>query len=53
VALAKANTLIYGALAGIVFYNLWLFYTSIVFIIGAEVGWVFDRERRRRPTHSA
>ena len=50
VTLAQANTLIYGALAGFVFYNLWLFYTSIVFIIGAEVGWVFDRERRRRPT---
>jgi membrane protein len=50
VVLAKASTLIYGALAAIVFYNLWLYYTSVVFIIGAEVGWVFDRERRRRPT---
>ena len=48
VVLAKANTLIYGALAAIIFYNLWLFYASIVFIIGAEVGWVFDRESRRR-----
>jgi membrane protein len=53
VALAQANTLIYGALAGIVFYNLWLYYTSIVFIIGAEVGWTFDRERRRRSSHAA
>jgi membrane protein len=53
VALAKANTLIYGALAGIVFYNVWLYYTSIVFIIGAEVGWIFDRESRRRPKVAA
>jgi membrane protein len=53
VVLAKANTLIYGALAAIVFYNLWLYYTSIVFIIGAEVGWVFDRESRRRPKYAA
>jgi membrane protein len=53
VALAKANTLIYGALAAIVFYNLWLFYASIVFIIGAEVGWAFDREGRRRRKHAA
>ena len=52
VTLARANTLIYGALAGLIFFYLWLYYTSLVFIIGAEVGWAFDRARgsRRRNT---
>ena len=45
VTLARANTLIYGALAGLIFFYLWLYYTSLVFIIGAEVGWAFDRAR--------
>jgi len=54
VTLARANTLIYGALAGLIFFYLWLYYTSLVFIIGAEVGWAFDRARgtRRRNTRS-
>jgi len=46
VALLKANTLIYGALAALIFFYLWLYYACVVFILGAEVGWVFDRERR-------
>ena len=54
VTLARANTLIYGALAGLIFFYLWLYYTSLVFIIGAEVGWAFDRAQgsrsRRRNT---
>ena len=54
VTLARANTLIYGALAGLIFFYLWLYYTSLVFIIGAEVGWAFDHARgaRRRNTRS-
>jgi membrane protein len=46
VVVAKANTLIYGALAALIFFYLWLYYTSLVFIIGAEVGWSFDHLRR-------
>jgi membrane protein len=45
VLLAKANTLIYGALAALIFFYLWLYYTSLVFILGAEVGWSYDRAR--------
>ena len=45
VLLAKANTLIYGALAALIFFYLWLYYTSLVFIIGAEIGWSYDRAR--------
>src|SRR5207253_5164968 len=48
VTLARANTLIYGALAGLIFFYLWLYYTSLVFIIGAEVGWAFERAWRPR-----
>ena len=40
--------IIYGALAGLIFFYLWLYYTSLVFIIGAEVGWAFDRAKRPR-----
>jgi len=45
VLIAKANTLIYGALAALIFFYLWLYYTSLVFILGAEVGWSFDHVR--------
>ena len=45
VLLARANTLIYGALAALIFFYLWLYYTSLVFIIAAEVGWSYDRAR--------
>ena len=48
VTLARANTLINGALAGLIFFYLWLYYTSLVFILGAEVGWAFERAWRPR-----
>jgi membrane protein len=48
VKLAQANTLIYGTVAGFIFFDLWLYYASLVFILGAELGWVLDRERRMR-----
>jgi membrane protein len=46
VALAKGNTLVYGALAGIIFFYLWLYYACVVFILAAEIGWVLDRQLR-------
>jgi membrane protein len=54
VALAKGNTLVYGALAGIIFFYLWLYYACLVFIIAAEMGWVLDRQLRstRRASRS-
>ena len=45
VALAQQNIELYGALAGLLFLFMWLYYASVVFIIGAEVGWAFDREQ--------
>ena len=45
VAIAQQNVELYGALAGLIFLFVWLYYASAVFIIGAEVGWAYDRER--------
>ncbi len=43
---AKTTTAVYGALSAAVFFLLWLYYSSIVFIFAAEVGWSFDRKAR-------
>ena len=42
---AQTTTAIYGALSALVFFFLWLYYTCMIFIFSAEVGWVFDRSR--------
>lgn len=47
VMLAKGNIFVYGTLAGIMFFYLWLYYACLVFILAAELGWVFDQNRRR------
>ena len=45
--IAQQNVEFYGALAGLIFLMMWLYYVSVVFIIGAEIGWVYDRERSK------
>ncbi len=45
VAVAQANIELYGAVGALMFLFLWLYYASVVFIIGAEVGLAFDRRR--------
>jgi membrane protein len=40
---AQTTTAIYGALSGLVFFLLWLYYACAIFIFSAEVGWAFDR----------
>lgn len=47
VHIAQQNVEFYGALAGLIFLMMWLYYVSVVFIIGAEIGWVYDRERSK------
>lgn len=47
VTIAQQNVELYGALAGVIFFFVWLYYASVVFIIGAEIGWTFDQERTR------
>lgn len=44
VSIAKMNALIYGAVAGLIFFYVWLYYACLVFILGAELGRVFDQE---------
>lgn len=43
--IAQRNIELYGALAGLIFLVMWLYYASVVFIIGAEIGWAYDQER--------
>lgn len=45
VSLAQENIGLYGVLGGLMFLFLWLYYVSVVFILGAEVGWAYDRQR--------
>jgi membrane protein len=40
-------TPLYGAMGGFFFFFLWLYYASLVFVIGAEVGWVFEQSQER------
>ena len=45
---AKTTTAVYGALSAAVFFLLWLYYCSVVFILGAEIGWSFDKNYNKR-----
>jgi len=47
VRLAPATIELYGTLGGVLFLFLWLYYASVVFIVGAEIGWAYDHERAR------
>lgn len=43
VQFAQSYAPVYGALGGLLFFFLWLYYACTVFILGAEFGWAFDR----------
>jgi membrane protein len=45
VAASQENLDLYGALGGLMFLFAWLYYASVVFIVGAEVGWAYDQQR--------
>ena len=42
---AQASIALYGALGAFLFFFLWLYYVSMVFVLGAEAGWVFEHRR--------
>jgi membrane protein len=42
---AQTTAAIYGALSALVFFFLWLYYASVIFVFSAEVGWEIDRNR--------
>jgi membrane protein len=46
---ARTATAIYGALSAAVFFLLWLYYASFVFILGAEIGWSYDKNTHTDP----
>jgi len=43
---AQAGLVLYGALGAFFFFFVWLYYVSVVFLLGAEVGWVFEHRGR-------
>lgn len=43
---AQASLVLYGALGAFLFFFVWLYYVSVVFIVGAEAGWVFEHRGR-------
>jgi membrane protein len=42
---AQESVELYGALGGLMFLFIWLYYASVVFVLGAEVGWAYDQQR--------
>lgn len=40
---AQASIPLYGALGAFLFFFLWLYYASVVFVLGAEAAWAFDQ----------
>jgi membrane protein len=45
VAFASDALAVYGALAGLMFFFFWLYYASIIFVLGAEIGLACERSR--------
>lgn len=48
VSMAQASLALYGTLGGLMFFFVWLYYASLVFILGAEVAWFWST---RSDTH--
>jgi membrane protein len=46
VAFARDALAVYGALAGLMFFFFWLYYASIIFVLGAEIGLACERSRQ-------
>ncbi|HEU4344902.1 MAG TPA: YihY/virulence factor BrkB family protein [Candidatus Binatia bacterium] len=46
VAFARDALAVYGALAGLMFFLFWLYYASIIFVLGAEIGLACERSRQ-------
>lgn len=44
VAVATETVELYGLLGGLLFLFMWLYYASVIFVLGAEVGYAYDRQ---------
>jgi membrane protein len=45
VAFAYETLALYGVLGGLMFFFFWLYYASLVFVIGAEIGFAYEQTR--------
>ena len=52
VTMAQATLVLYGALSGLMFFFMWLYYASLVFILGAEVAWFWAMRSEARGKNS-
>jgi membrane protein len=43
VAFAESRLPVYGVLGAFVLFFLWLYYASLIFVLGAEVGWAYEQ----------
>lgn len=52
VSMAQASLVLYGTLGGLMFFFMWLYYASLVFILGAEVAWFWAMRSEVREENS-
>ena len=45
VAFAYETVTLYGVLGGLMFFFFWLYYASLVFVLGAEIGFAYEQTR--------
>jgi membrane protein len=45
VAFAQESPPLYGALGGLIFFFFWLYYASVAFVLGAEIGHAYEQAR--------
>ena len=45
VAFAQESLALYGALGGLIFFFFWLYYASVAFVLGAEIGLAYEQAR--------
>ena len=52
VSVADVVTTLYGALSGLIFFFIWIYYASTVFILGAEITWAYDELQKKEKDDS-
>ncbi len=49
VSMAILMTSFYGVLSGVMFFLIWIYSASVIFIIGAEIGWAYEQQKKKFP----
>ena len=52
VSVADVVTTLYGALSSLIFFFIWIYYASTVFIFGAEITWAYDELQKKEKDDS-